>query len=343
MSKNTSNITIADISRIAGVSTSTVSHVINGTRHVNTDTKNKVLKAIEQTGYTQNFVAKSLKKSKTKTIGLIVSDFSNPFFIEVINGIEYEAYRKGYTLILSDSNDDVQREFEMVRNFYERRIDGLILSPTTFSENKTVPFLRKIDLPTVLIDRFLNIDCDWVGIENINSTKLLVNHLVKLGHQRIAIVVGLRGINTTEERISGFKAALMEAGIQYDNCIIYGDSRSKPAEKNVMEFFHNVEYQPTALVVANNLMVLGTMRALKQLNLYVPKDIALVSFDDFEWSDLFHPRLTTIAQPCFEIGVKAAEITINRIENVLTPQPQRICFEPTLIVRDSCGSNLKGE
>jgi LacI family transcriptional regulator len=335
--------TIVDISRIANVSMSTVSHVINGTRNVNDETKNKVLAAIEQTGYTPNQVAKSLKNARTKTIGLVVSDLRNPFFIEVVSGIEYESDRNGYTLLLSDSNDDASREYALIKNLFDRRIDGLILSPTSPSNEKTYQYLKTIGLSTVLIDRTMDIDYDWVGIENNNSTKILVNHLIGLGHRHIALVAGLRGINTTEERMTGFKAALSEANIPFsESDIIVGESRSLPAEKNVTDYFMNTKPLPTALVVANNLMVLGTMRALQKMNIVVPQDLAVVSFDDFEWADLFQPRLTTISQPCFQIGVNSVRLLLNRIENPGSPI-KKLCLEPTLMVRESCGSGLPPE
>lgn len=330
--------TIADVSQIAKVSISTVSHVINGTRHVNEDTKQRVIKAIVRTGYSPNQIAKSLKVSNTRTIGLVISDFENPFFIDVISGIEFEVNRNGYSLLLADSNDDAEREFESVKNLYERRIDGLIFSPTALSEEKTSPYLKRIGIPTVLVDRKINIDCDWVGIENIQSTKELVNHLISLGHRHIALVTGLRGINTTEERIIGFKNALEEASLSFsEEDIIDGGSRVKPAEKNVHDYLINKKILPTALVVANNLMVLGTMRALKRMGISVPDGMALVSFDDFEWADLFQPRLTTMAQPCFDIGVKAVELLLNRIENPLS-EYKNILFDPKLVIRESCGS-----
>ena len=311
LKENITTVTISDVSRIANVSVSTVSHVINGTKNVSEKTKNKVLAAIESTGYTQNFVAKALKSSETKTIGLVISDTRNQYFIDVIYAINSEAAKYGYTVLLASSDDNSKKELDIIKTFYERRVDGIILSPTTDSESKSVPFINKVSMPVVYIDRMPATIGDWVGTENEKATETLTNHLIGLGHTRIAIVVGLRGINTTEERIVGYKNALHKAGIEFDpRFVVSGESRSEPSKVKTKEMISKMMNDgtcPTAIIATNNLMVLGTMRALHELGLSVPEDIALVAFDDFEWADLFQPRLTTIVQPCYDIGTKAVE------------------------------------
>lgn len=342
----TARSTIRDVSRVANVSKSTVSHVINGTKNVSEKTRSKVLDAIETTGYTQNFIARALKKSETKTIGLVIQDIRNQYFIDVIHAINTEAAKYGYMVLLASSNDNPKLELETIQSFYDRRVDGIVLSPTTDSEKYSVPFLERMNIPVVYIDRMPAADGDWVGTENEKATEVLANHLISLGHKRIALVVGLRGINTTEERIAGYCDALQKAGIPYDSeLIIAGESRSEPSKiktKETIGKLLHTENCPTAIIAANNLMVLGTMRALQELNVRVPDDIALVAFDDFEWADLFQPRLTTIAQPCYDIGARAVKTLLRRIHN---PQAatQKTCFSPKLIIRESCGIKLKRE
>lgn len=337
-------VTIADVARVANVSVSTVSHVINGTKNVSKEAKQRVMSAIETTGYTQNFIAKALKKSETKTIGLVISDIRNRYFIDVIYAINNEAAKRGYTVLLAISDDNSKTELEIIKTFYERRVDGIILSPTTDSENNSVPFINRMSIPTVYIDRMPAASGDWVGTENEKATETLANHLISLGHKRIALVIGLRGINTTEERINGYKNALSNAGIPFDpHFIVPGESRSEPSKTKTKEMIGqmmNTGNCPTAIIAANNLMVLGTMRALQELNLRVPEDIALVAFDDFEWADLFQPRLTTIVQPCYDIGSKAVEMLIRRIHSP-DATIQKTCFTPKLVVRESCGIKLK--
>lgn len=330
-------ITISDIAKIAGVSKSTVSHVINQTKYVSKNTKEKVQKIIDETGFIINFNAQSLKKSETRTIGLVISDIKNQFFIEVIHAIHEEARRNNYKVILGISNESENLESEIIKTFHERRVDGIIFSPSAESKFHTVPFLQEVNIPTVLIDRKLDVPFDWVGIENIEATKLLVNHLIDLGHKRIGLVAGLRGINTTEERIIGYKEALLNKNIPFDkDLIVIGESKSIPAEQKVTKMFKEINPRPSAFVVANNLMVLGTMRALRRMNIKIPDELALVSFDDFEGADLFRPGLTSIVQPCTTIGSKAVKLLIKRIKKQ-SSEYREVSLTPQLIIRESCG------
>ncbi len=344
MQKSSENkTTIGDIARIAKVSKSTVSHVLNNTKNVSDKTREKILKVIEETGYTPNLVAKALKKSETKTIGLVISDIQNQYFIDVIKAISDECIKNGYMVFLADSNDDPVRELEIAKSFCERCVDGVILSPTANSEKYVGQYFRERDIPIVYIDRMLDLNGDWVGSENHRSMRSLTEHLISLGHKRIAFAAGLRHISTTEERIEGYKEALEKNGIVLDEAlIIEGESRSGPAEKGTKETIERmmgIDDCPTAIIAANNLMVLGVMKALSELNIRVPEDMAVVAFDDCEWAGLFRPRLTAVAQPCKDIGRKAAELLLERIHD-RSGSPQRIYFQPELVIRESCGSKL---
>lgn len=343
MQKGSENkTTIGDIARIANVSKSTVSHVLNNTKNVSDKTKEKVLKVIEETGYTPNLVAKALKKSETKTIGLVISDIQNQFFIDVIKAISDECIKNGYMVFLADSNDDAKRELEIAQSFCERCVDGVILSPTTNSEKYVGQYFKERDIPIVYIDRMLDLNGDWVGSENERSMQRLTEHLISLGHRRIAFAAGLRHISTTEERLRGYQNALEVNGIPYDEAlIIEGESRSIPAEIRTKEMIKKMAQTndgPTAIIAANNLMVLGVMKALSDLEIHVPEEIAVAAFDDCEWSALFRPRLTTVVQPCKDIGKKAAELLLERIRNK-GGTPQRIYFQPQLVIRESCGAS----
>lgn len=344
MQKSSENkTTIGDIARIAKVSKSTVSHVLNNTKNVSDKTREKIMKVIEETGYTPNLVAKALKKSETKTIGLVISDIQNQYFIDVIKAISDECIKNGYMVFLADSNDDPVRELEIAKSFCERCVDGVILSPTANSERYVGQYFQERDIPIVYIDRMLDLNGDWVGTENHRAMKLLTEHLISLGHKRIAFAAGLRHISTTEERLDGYKEALKKSGIAYDEALIVeGESRSNPAEKGTKEIIEKMvgmENCPTAIIAANNLMVLGVMKALNDLNIRVPEDMAVVAFDDFEWAALFRPRLTAVAQPCGDIGRKAAELLLERIHD-RSGSPQRIYFQPELVIRESCGSKM---
>lgn len=341
---NGSKATIGDIARIANVSKSTVSHVLNNTKHVSDQTREKILKVIEETGYTPNLVAKALKKAETKTIGLVISDIQNQYFIDVIKAISDECILNGYTVFLADSNDDAKRELEIVQSFCERCVDGLILSPTVESEQYVGKYFQNKDIPIVYIDRMMDGNGDWVGSENEKSMEKLTDHLISLGHERILFVAGLRNISTTEERIKGYQNSLKKHRLPYEEAlVIEGESRSVPTESRtrecVKEMLGKAEC-PTAIIAANNLMVLGVMKALSDLEIQVPDEIAVVAFDDCEWADLFQPKLTTIVQPCKEIGKKAAELLLNRIRNG-AGAPQKVYFQTQLKIRESCGAKMK--
>ena len=340
---NGSKVTIGDVARIANVSKSTVSHVLNDTKHVSDRTKDKILKVIEETGYTPNLVAKALKKSETRTIGLVISDIQNQYFIDVIKAISDACIQNNYTVFLADSNDDPKRELEIVQSFCERCVDGFILSPTAESEKYVGKYFEEKDIPVVYIDRMLGGNGDWVGSENEKSMEKLTDHLISLGHRRIAFVAGLRNISTTEERIRGYQNSLAKYGIPYDgSLVIEGESRTVPTEirtKDIVRKMARQANRPTAIIAANNLMVLGVMKALDSLGIKVPEDMAVAAFDDCEWAALFHPGLTTVAQPCREIGQKAAELLIDRIQHG-AGAPQKIYFQTKLIIRESCGAKL---
>lgn len=329
-------VTMNDVSKLARVSTSTVSHVINGTRVVNEETRKRVMDAIEQTGYIPNLMAKSLKQSSTHTIGLVVSDLRNEFFVDVIGTIDAEARKEGYQIFVSGSDDDPERELEIIRAFCERRVDGIIYSPTRGSESQSVEYLKKSQLPVVMIDRVVGEDFDWVGVENYESTKKLVKYLVEFGHRKIGLLGGFRGINTTEERIQGYWDGLLEMGIQpEEKWMIAGDYRKDLVSEKMVQIMSSQDH-PTGWIAANNRMVYNAMQAIKVLDLKVPEDLALAAFGDFEWADYFEPQITTLVQPCSMIGIQAFSLLLRRIEDAEAPI-QRIKLKPKLVIRESCG------
>lgn len=329
-------VTITDVSRLANVSTTTVSHVINGTRKVNEETSRRVLEAIKKTGYIPNLMAKGLKQSSTNTIGLVVSDIKNEFFTDIIHVIDAEARKDGMQVFVSCSDEDPENEQEIIRAFCERRVDGIIYSPTKDSDKYSSDYLKRIQIPVVMIDRCIGMDFDWVGVENYESTKKLLNHVMNSGHKKIGLLAGFRGINTTDERIRGYCDFLEENNLEKNNdWIISGNYR----QGTVTDMFYKQMSSgnpPTAWVAANNRMVFSALEALKALNLSVPKDVALASFGDFEWTEYLEPHITSLVQPCNMIGKEAYSLLNKRIKNINTPI-QRITLSPELAIRTSCG------
>lgn len=327
---------MAEIAKEAGVSITTVSHVLNGTRPVNEKTTARVHAAIARTGYRPHSIARALAGARTQSIGLAISGISNPYFMDFIAAIEAEAAEHNHTLLLGDTHDESQKELQMVQELVLRRVDGLLLAPSPRAEAHALTYLSTQSVPVVLFDRFLPVDIDQVGTENEEPTAELVDHLADIGHRRIGLIAGLEGFSTTEERIRGYRAGLRRNDIELDEGLIaYGASQHEPAREAAHQLLA-AEAPPTALVAGNNAMTIGVMHALRERGMRVPDDIALVAFDDFEWSDLFHPRLTVIAQPTREIGAKAVQLLLSRLDDP-DRTPQRIRLAPTFVHRDSCG------
>lgn len=328
--------TMDDVARRAGVSGSTVSHVMNGTRNVSPETRAKVEAAIQEIGYSQNTVARSLAAGKTQTIGLSISALTNPYFGSLVHSIEKRVAKAGYVLVLGDSHDDAVMEMRVIRSFLERRVDGLIVAPAVGAENNAIPLIQEAGTPFVLIDRYLDVDCDQVSPENAKAAYALTQHLLELGHRQIAVVTGLPGIGSTSERYAGYTRALAESGIRLDDSLVLcGASKTEIAEDVVKQAFSRVE-RPSALVVMNNAMTIGALKALRDLRLRIPSDVAFVCYDDFEWANLFEPRLTAIAQDVELMGARSVELLLARVSGAAGPS-QQLRIPTTLQHRSSCG------
>ncbi|MFC0055789.1 LacI family DNA-binding transcriptional regulator [Streptomyces actinomycinicus] len=348
--------TMADVARRAGVSVATVSHVLNGTRPVLPHTREAVLDAIDALGYTPNSLARSLVTSRTRSIGLAVSAISNPYFTEILQGVEAAALEAGYSLLIADPHDDPAHERKVVQLLHERRVDGMIVAPSADPED-LIGYLRRHAVPTVFLDRLVDASVtedsrssgdasarlspgvpwfDQVCAEGAAPTGRLVGHLARLGHRRIGLIAGLPGLSTTAERIAGFQEGLAAAGLAHDErLVVPGNSESGGAERATTALLALSE-PPTALVTANNAMTIGTLRALRRHGRSVPDDIALCCFDDFAWADLFSPRLTAIAQPSRELGAQAVRMLLERLAEPGRP-PRTVRLPCTFVHRTSCG------
>jgi LacI family transcriptional regulator len=328
--------TMSDVARHAGVSGSTVSHVMNGTRNVSPETRARVEAAIVEIGYRQNTVARALAAGKTQTIGLSISALTNPYFGSLVHSIEKRVSASGYVLVLGDSHDDGLMEARVVQSLLERRVDGLIVAPAVGAERSTIPQILESGTPLVVIDRNVDVDCDQVTPENVESAYALTSHLIELGHTAIAVVTGLAGLGSTSERYSGYVRALADNGIKLDHrFVLPGSSKTDVAESVVRRAFSRANH-PSAVVVMNNAMTIGTLKALQGLGLRIPKDVALVCYDDFEWANLFEPRLTAVAQNVGPMGEQAVELLLARISG-MSDRSRQIRIATTFEHRNSCG------
>ncbi|MFD5848106.1 LacI family DNA-binding transcriptional regulator [Streptomyces chartreusis] len=329
--------TMADVARRAGVSVATVSHVLNETRPVLPHTRQAVLDAMEELGYTPNTLARSLVTSRTRSIGLAVSAISNPYFTEILQGVEAAALEHGYSLLIVDPHDDPVHERKVVQLLHERRVDGMIVAPSA-DPRELLAYLGRHKVPAVLLDRVVDgsTGFDQVCADSAEPMARLVTHLAGLDHRRIGLVAGLPGLSTTRERLTGYRDGLSAAGLAHDErLVVHGNSESPGAEQATTALL-SLASPPTALVTANNAMTMGALRSLRDHGLSVPDDIALCCFDDFAWADLFSPRLTAIAQPSRDIGAQAVSVLLDRL--AAPDRPARTVRLPcTFVHRTSCG------
>jgi LacI family transcriptional regulator, galactose operon repressor len=331
---------MADVARLAGVSVTTVSHVVNGTRPVSEHTSRVVRAAIERTGYRPNTIARALARGGTQSLGLAISGLSNPYFTDVVAAVEAAAGRAGHTLLLGDTREDPEHELLIVRALAERQVDGMLLAPTVGALEHALPYLKSQGVPVVLLDRFVDVPLDQVGCDNEQPTARLVEHLTDIGHRRIAMAIGIPGLSTTEERVRGYRMALERAGIGFDPALVAEGGSQRDRAQAAMHVLLDLADPPTAVVSGNNFMTIGLLRAIAERGLTVPDDIAMVAFDDFEWADLFAPRLTVIRQPTAELGSRAVELLLSRLEDPdRAPRTERL--EAMFVHRDSCGCALR--
>jgi LacI family transcriptional regulator len=333
--------TARDVAKRAGVSTSTVSHVLNGTRGVSKALRQRVLDACEELAFEPNVVARSLKTSRSRTLGFVVPDV-NEFFTQILLGVEEVAEASGYSVIFCHSHGDPREELAYLRLLRGRRVDGIILAPTG-TRHADLERLVQAHYPLVLVDRVVRgLDIDLVSVDNEPAAYAAVSHLLKLGHRRVAMITGDMRMSSSEPRVRGYRRALEEAGVPFDPALLVsGEGRTNVGRLAVKELMSR-ETRPSALFVANNLMTIGAMMALQEMGISMPGDLAYVGFDDFDWAGFLRPQLTMIAQPTYEIGRTAAQLVIERIGQGGEKPARRIALGGRLMVRESSGALSAG-
>lgn len=326
--------TIGDVAEKAGVSVATVSHVINGTRYVSSELTERVENAMDELGYHPNVVARSLKTDKTQTLGLLASDLSNPFFSKLLRGVEDRALEEDYSLIVCNTDETLEKEKLYIDVLSQRKIDGLLIAPTGKSD-KSLSTLREREIPFVFIDRKARgIEADAVLSDNVGGSMAATRHLVDLGHRRIGIILGLESVNTTQERLKGYKKVLDEENIKYDPKLVKKGYSQVGGGVEAAEELLSLEDHPSAIFSTNNLMTIGAMQGIQRNDYSCPEEISLIGFDDFAWASTFKPRLTTVAQVPYDIGAKAADVLFKRIEDE-TPNPKDVRMPTKLKSRES--------
>lgn len=331
-------VTMDDIAKRVGVSKTTVSRILNQKDvQVSAETRQKVLDAVRELDYHPNELARGLKMSETNVIGIILSNLRNPFWSMVLDGVEEACNQMGYHLMICNSGEDGDLEKEYIKGLQRRRVDGIIINPTV--QNREL-FTEMVDqgFPLILINRKLHgLHASTVAMDNVQGASLAVEHLLRLGRRRIALITyDSTGISTWTERIQGYKETLLRHGYGEESFIIQSvkqvDGAAVPA---VVEMLRGAQ-RPDAIFSTNNLLTLEIMEALREVDVRVPEDIALVGYDETVWAKHMNPPLTTVSQPARDMGKIAVETLIETIKSKRV-YPRTIVLPPELIIRRSSG------
>lgn len=325
-----------DVAEQAGVSLSTVSHVINETRYVSAVVRQRVLAAMEALDYRPNELARSLRRGQTNTIGLILPDSSNPYFAEIGQAIEVTAFERGYSVILCNTSGDLTREELYVDVLRNKQVDGIIFVAAGDRSESVRELLRR-NYPVVLVDRSLKgVELDAVFINNYDGGCQAIQHLIDLGHERIGCITGPHNLTPSAERITGYLDTLEANDLPRDEALIVsGDFRPNSGYQAATALLKSSR-PPTAIFACNDLMALGVMRAATTLGLRVPDDLSIVGFDNIELASYTIPPLTTVSQPSNEMARTGVQMLIHRIETDEDP-PGSAVFQPELVIRGTTG------
>lgn len=326
-----------EVAKRAGVSIATVSRVLNKSDRVSEETRHKILKAIKELKYQPSRVAKRLrsKSGSGNLLGVLIPDIQNPFYVDVLRGIEDVAYKNNYVIIVCNFSQDEKKEIMYLDILESESIDGLIAAPAN-EDDIRLKRIVKNGLPVVCVDRGLNgVDVDLVWVNNEAGAYAAVNHLAKSGYKRIAYIAGLSTIPSTRLRENGYKRALAENNLVFDPQLVVHGNSTHESGVELTEKLLNLKFPPDALFTGNNLITFGALETIHNKKLQIPKDVAIIGFDDMTWAKSLNPPLTAVRQPAYEIGQRAGELLIQRIHDPKRT-PILMTLNSELMVRSSC-------
>jgi LacI family transcriptional regulator len=328
--------TMLHVARAAEVSIATVSAFLNGTTTVSPQLSARITQAIREIGYTRNAIARSLKLGTTRTIGLTVPHITNPFFTDVVSVIQQAFDRAGYAVMLCCTDEDRENQDDQIRLLLDRMVDGIIVARVGDGE-----IIRQIvaqaTVPVVMLDRICEgVETDAVVLDNQRAVFDAITYMINLGHRRIGYISGSFDTSPIHDRLAGYRQALQAAGIPVDEDLIrFANFHEADGYNATMQLF-SLHERPSAIFSANNPMVIGSMKALRDIGLSCPEDISVACFDDFPWSDVFRPQMTAVAQPVQAIGEQAANLLLDRLGGNRDAPPRRLVLQGRLMIRNSC-------
>ncbi|WP_318436928.1 substrate-binding domain-containing protein [Photobacterium leiognathi] len=331
--------TMKDVAKLAGVSTSTVSHVINKTRFVSEEISERVNKAAKELNYyAPSALARSFKVNRTKTIGMLVTTSTNPFFGEVVKGVERSCYQQGYSLILCNTEGDHQRMHESINTLLQKRVDGLILMCATLEGEHFDIFEHYADIPVVVMDWGpMQFTSDKIQDNSLRGGYMAAKYLIDAGHSEIGCITGPLDRIQAEMRYNGYLQAMDEAGFSVEPSWVVEADFECEGGYNAFAQLHANGTLPSALVVANDMMAMGVINAANELGIQIPEQLSIIGYDDIHIAKFMSPSLTTIHQPKYRLGQAAVETLLTRLDEPETA-PRIIELEPTLVERNSVKS-----
>jgi LacI family transcriptional regulator len=330
-----------DVAELAGVSVTTVSHVVNKTRYVDRSSVRRVKAAVKSLGYQPNALARGLRRRETRMLGMVVPDNCNPYFAELARSIEDACFESDYNVILCNSDEDPTKERAYLSLLAEKRVDGIVFVASG-DDRAGVQSVLQQNIPLVLLDRELKgTKCDAILVDNRSGARRATQHLIQRNHQRIGCVCGPKNLLSAKERLQGYQDAFTEARLRIDPKLIQPGDFHIEGGFAAIQALLDLPNRVTAVFAANDLMAMGVLRGIVGRGLRVPDDIAVVGFDGIALGRFTQPPLTTVAQPVREIGKLATELVLSRV-NGERKEPRIHRLETSLVVRGSCGITQKG-
>lgn len=331
--------TVSEVAREAGVSVATVSRVLNNSRYVSDDTRETVIAAMRKLNYYINLPARTLKTRKTGRIGVIVPDIGNPFWASVVKGIEHEVVQQGYHVLLCNTDETPSLEAAYIRMMRETWVDGVIIA-TSGGNDDLIYECGKDGPPVVLMDRRLDmpdVPADMVALDNLGGIYRAVRYLHDLGHRRIGMITDPVSITPGRERLDGYRKAMEALGLPKDESLVAEGNFKRDSGYELARRFLALDRRPTAIVVANNVMATGAIKAIREVGLRIPEDVSVISFDDTVFAEIVHPPLTVVAPPSNEMGLTAGRLITERLASRVVPISYReVILKPSFIERQSC-------
>jgi LacI family transcriptional regulator len=325
--------TIYDVAKAAGVSIATVSHVLNDTRFVTEETRTKVLAAIQQLNYRPNSLARAMVRQETRTIGLIVPDNTNPFFAEMARGIENHGFAAGYSVLLCNSDRSAAKELAYLEMLISKRVDGVIYMTSDTAKEHLQPLLEQ-HIPVVTFDRQYD-NTDTILLDNFQGGYDATQHLISLGHTRIACISGPDSGTRSNDRVLGYQAALAGAGLPVDPDLILASDWTFQSGHRQARALLDTATPPTAIFACNDTVAIGAIAAVLECGLTIPGDLSIVGYDNITLSAFSAPPLTTMATPILAIGQRLCQLLLDRINGQLPPPPQVFTAGSQLLLRAS--------